>query len=329
MAELLAGAHMSIAGGLYKAFERGTQVRCKTIQIFLKNSNQWKAKLLTEEDRTLFQEAQRKSGISPVLAHDSYLINLASPDRFLYKKSIHAFIEELKRANFLGVPYLVLHPGAHMGAGIDAGIARIAKALTQALKLVEPPVVVLLENTAGQGSSLGCRFEQLAAILERIGNPDRVGICLDTCHAFAAGYDLRTEDAYRETMREFDRFIGVGKILAFHVNDSKKDLGCHVDRHCHIGKGFLGLQAFRLLVNDKRFATIPKILETPKGTGFREDKRNLSTLRSLVDSRFEIRNSKFEIIKTIIGFRINLESRISNLESCYGDNHTENTRQGR
>jgi len=294
MAELLAGAHMSIAGGLYKAFERGKQVHCKTIQIFLKNSNQWKAKLLTEEDRTRFREAQGKSGIFPVLAHDSYLINLASPDRFLYKKSVHAFVEELKRANFLGVPYLVLHPGAHMGAGIDAGIARIAKALTQALDRVEPPVVVLLENTAGQGSSLGCRFEQLAAILERIGNPDRVGFCLDTCHAFAAGYDLRTEDAYCETMREFDRLIGIRKILAFHVNDSKKDLGCRVDRHCHIGKGFLGLPAFRLLVNDSRFATIPKILETPKGAGFREDLHNLAVLQSLVDSRFQIRDSKFQ-----------------------------------
>jgi len=290
MRELLAGAHMSIAGGMHKAFERGRQVGCKTIQIFLKNSNQWKAKPLTEEARILFQKAQKESGISPVLAHDSYLINLASPDRFLYKKSVNAFVEELKRANSLGVPYLVLHPGAHMGAGIKAGVARVAKALTHALQLVEPPAVILVENTAGQGSSLGCRFEQLAAILEQIGNWDRVGFCLDTCHAFAAGYDLRTEDGYGETMREFDRLIGIGKILAFHVNDSRKDLGCRVDRHCHIGKGFLGLHAFRLLVNDARFAAIPKILETPKGVGFREDRRNLATLRRLVDSKFEIRN---------------------------------------
>lgn len=292
MNELLAGAHMSIAGGLYKAFERGKRVRCKTIQIFLKNSNQWKAKPLTEEDRTLFQEAQRRSRISPVLAHDSYLINLASPDRLLYRKSLHAFVEELKRANFLGVPYLILHPGAHMGTGTKAGIDSVAKALTRALNLVGPPVAVLLENTAGQGSSLGCRFEQLAAILERIGNPDRVGFCLDTCHAFAAGYDIRTEASYVETMREFDRLIGIKKIRAFHVNDSKKDLGCRVDRHCHIGKGFLGLNAFRFLVNDGRFSTIPKILETPKGIGFREDMRNLATLKSLIDSRFEIRDGR-------------------------------------
>jgi deoxyribonuclease-4 len=297
MKELLAGAHMSIAGGMHKAFERGAQVHCKTIQIFLKNSNQWKAKPLTEEARILFQEAQRASGISPVLAHDSYLINLASPNSFLYKKSINAFVEELRRANFLGVPYLVLHPGAHTGAGIDAGIEKAASALTQALELVEPPVIILLENTAGQGSSLGSRFEELAAILDRTGNPDRIGFCLDTCHAFAAGYDLRDEDAYRITMREFDRLIGIGKILAFHVNDSRKDLGCRVDRHCHIGKGFLGLQAFRLLVNDPRFEAIPKILETPKGEGFREDRRNLATLRKLVDSRLEIRGPKIKKAK--------------------------------
>ncbi len=293
MEELLAGAHMSIAGGLYQAFDRGRQAHCKTIQIFLKSSNQWKAKVLTEEDRTLFQQAQRKSGIAPVIAHDSYLINLASPDPALYEKSLSAFVEEMERANFLGVPFLVLHPGAHMGEGADAGIQRIAKALAQALKRVGPPVRILLENTAGQGTSLGSRFEELAAIAERISNSDRVGFCLDTCHAFAAGYDIRTQDGYENTMHAFDRLIGIEKIRAFHVNDSKKDLGSRVDRHCHIGKGFLGLEAFRLLVNDKRFAAIPKILETPKGEGFREDRRNLAILRRLIrDSKFEIRDSR-------------------------------------
>jgi deoxyribonuclease-4 len=275
---------MSIAGGLYKAFERGKRVRCRTIQIFLKNSNQWKAKLLMEQDRMLFQEAQQNSGIYPVVAHDSYLINLASPDPALYQKSLHAFVEEMQRANYLGAPYLVLHPGAHMGAGIKAGIARVAKALKRALDLVEPPVTVLLENTAGQGSSLGHRFEQLAAIIEQIRNPDRIGVCLDTCHAFAAGYDIRTEEGYGQTMQEFDRLIGIGRILAFHVNDSRKDLGSRVDRHFHIGKGFIGLDAFRFLVNDSRFGKIPKILETPKGTGIRADLRNLATLRSLVNA---------------------------------------------
>ncbi|MDM7994202.1 MAG: deoxyribonuclease IV [Acidobacteriota bacterium] len=282
MRGLLAGAHMSIAGGLHKAFDRGLQVHCNTIQIFLKNSNQWKAKALTEEDRRLFREAQRRSGISPVLAHDSYLINLASPDPTLYKKSLDAFVGEMERANLLGVPYLVLHPGAHTGDGAGAGIQRVAKALNLALKQAPPPITLLLENTAGQGSSLGSRFEELAAILDRITEEDRVGFCLDTCHAFAAGYDMRTEDGYDRTMREFDRLIGIEKIRAFHVNDSKKDLGSRVDRHCHIGKGFLGLAAFRLLVNDARFAAIPKILETPKGEGDREDRRNLATLRRLI-----------------------------------------------
>jgi deoxyribonuclease-4 len=273
---------MSIAGGLHKAFDRGLQVHCNTIQIFLKNSNQWKAKALTEEDRRLVREAQRRSGISPVLAHDSYLINLASPDPTLYKKSLDAFVGEMERANLLGVPYLVLHPGAHTGDGAGAGIQRVAKALNLALKQAPPPITLLLENTAGQGSSLGSRFEELAAILDRITEEDRVGFCLDTCHAFAAGYDMRTEDGYDRTMREFDRLIGIEKIRAFHVNDSKKDLGSRVDRHCHIGKGFLGLAAFRLLVNDARFAEIPKILETPKGEGDREDRRNLATIRRLI-----------------------------------------------
>ena len=285
MKGLLAGAHMSIAGGMHKAFERGKLVRCKTIQVFLKNSNQWKAKPLTEEGRILFTEAQCSSGIYPVLAHDSYLINLASPDAKLHQKSLRAFIEEMKRAKFLGIPYLVLHPGAHVGAGIKAGCARVAGALRQALFAVEATPIILIENTAGQGSSLGSRFEELASILEQIQIPGRVGVCLDTCHAFAAGYDIRTEDHYNETMREFDRLIGVEKILAFHLNDSKKDLGSRVDRHFHIGRGCIGLAAFRFLVNDSRFTRIPKILETPKGTGSREDKRNLATLRSLVASK--------------------------------------------
>ncbi len=283
MDTLLTGAHMSIAGGMHKAFERGKRTGCRTIQIFLKNSNQWKAKALTEQDRILFQEAQKNSSIRPVLAHDSYLINLASPDSDLYRKSLNAFVEELKRASFLGVPYVILHPGSHTGSGIKAGIDRVARALTRALDLVGPPVTILLENTAGQGSNLGHRFEQLAAIMDRIRNADRVGVCLDTCHLFAAGYDIRTAEGYSATIQEFDRLIGAEKILAFHVNDSKKDLGSRVDRHFHIGKGFIGLDAFRFLVNDRRFATVPKILETPKGKGIRQDRKNLATLRALVD----------------------------------------------
>jgi deoxyribonuclease IV len=278
---LLVGAHMSIAGGMYQAFERGRNLRCRTIQVFLKSSNQWKAKILNEEDRILFQQAQNKTAIEPVLGHDSYLINLASPDPGLHQKSLDAFIEEMKRGNFLGIPYLVMHPGAHMGSGTEAGIANVAKALRQAIDAVEPPICILLENTAGQGSSLGWRFEQLAAILEQIGDAERAGVCLDTCHAFAAGYDIRTEEGYEKTLQEFDRLIGIKKIRAFHMNDSKKELGSRVDRHFHIGKGFIGLDAFRFLVNDQRFTAIPKILETPKGPDSRLDRRNLKTLRFL------------------------------------------------
>ena len=284
MNPLLIGAHMSIAGGIHKAFGRGQSVQCRTIQVFLKSSNQWKAKPLTEEDRILFQEAQTASGIHPVVAHDSYLINLASPDPALYQKSLAAFIEEMKRANFFGVPYLVLHPGAHVGSGVEAGVARVAQALNQALARVEPPVTILLENTAGQGSGLGYRFEELASIMEKVKEEGRVGVCLDTCHAFAAGYDIRTKSQYMAVMREFDRLIGISKIRVFHVNDSKKDLGSRVDRHAHIGKGHIGLEAFRSLINDKRFRKIPKILETPKGPDLAEDRLNLATLRSLLVS---------------------------------------------
>lgn len=273
---------MSIAGGIHRAFERGAQAGCRAIQVFLKNSNRWEAKPLTEEDRTLFHRAQIGSGIQPVLAHDSYLINPASPDDRLYEKSIAAFIEEMKRADFLGIPCLVLHPGAHMGSGVEAGISRVARALNQAMDAVGPSVTMLLENTAGQGSCLGHRFEHLAAILERVGDPGRVGICLDTCHLFAAGYDIRTKEGYRSTLREFDRLVGIGTIKVFHVNDSRKELGSRVDRHCHIGQGFIGLEAFRCLVNDRRFAKIPKILETPKGPDLEEDRMNLATLKSLL-----------------------------------------------
>jgi deoxyribonuclease IV len=282
MNTLLAGAHMSIAGGMHRAFERGLKAGCRTIQVFLKNSNQWKAKPLTEQDRELFRDAQKQSGIRPVMAHDSYLINLASPDKSLWKKSIDAFIEEMERANFLGIPYLIMHPGAHVGAGVEAGIARISDALKRALEIVEPPVAVLLENTAGQGSSIGCSFEHLAAIIEKIPDSNRVGVCLDTCHLFAAGYDIRTEKGYETTMRDFDRLVGVRKIRAFHVNDSKKDLGSHVDRHAHIGEGCIGLEGFRRLINDRRFARIPKILETPKGPDLAEDIMNLTILKKLL-----------------------------------------------
>ncbi len=282
MAKLLAGAHMSIAGGMHRAAERAALVGCRTLQVFLKNSNRWDARSLSEQDRDMFLRARELYRIRPVLAHDSYLINLASPDDRLYEKSVHAFIEEMRRAEFLQIPYLVLHPGAHRNSGVDAGIRRVVRGLQRAMAAVGPSVTMLVENTAGQGSCLGHRFEHLAAILDGVGDPSRVGVCLDTCHLFAAGYDIRTEKDYRKTLREFDRTVGVRAIRALHVNDSKRELGSRVDRHCHIGEGFIGKEAFRCIVNDRRFARIPKILETPKGPDLAEDRRNLETLESLL-----------------------------------------------
>jgi len=280
--ELLVGAHMSIAGGIHNAFAHGVRAGCRTLQIFLKSSNQWKGKVLTAQDRLLYAEAQEKSAISPVVAHNSYLINLASPDPGLRRKSLDAFVEEMRRANFLGVSCVILHPGSHMGSGVDAGVRRVSDALNRALARVPPPVRILLENTAGQGNCLGRCFEELAAIIEKVKAGERVGICLDTCHTFAAGYDIRTEAGYRKTMRAFDRLVGIERIAAIHVNDSKGDLGSRLDRHTHIGQGRIGLEGFRSLVNDRRFARIPKILETPKGPDLEEDLMNLATLRRLV-----------------------------------------------
>jgi deoxyribonuclease-4 len=280
--ELLVGAHMSIAGGIHLAFDRGMRAGCLTLQVFLKNSTQWKGKALADPDRLRFKEAEARSGIRPVLAHSSYLINLASPDAALRRRSLDAFLDELERARFLDVPFLILHPGSHMGVGERQGILWIAEGLDQALEKVGPPVKVLLENTAGQGTSIGYRFEHLAAILGLMRQAGRVGVCIDTCHTFAAGYDIRTIGGYERTIDEIDRLIGLKHVCAFHVNDCRKELGSRVDRHTHIGQGFLGLGAFRLLVNDTRFADTPKILETPKGEDLKEDIMNLATLRRLV-----------------------------------------------
>jgi deoxyribonuclease-4 len=275
---------MSIAGGMDRAPRRGREVGCDTIQLFTKSNRQWGAKPLTEEEVAAFKAALAEAGISPVVAHDCYLINLAAPDATVWARSLAAFREEMERAERLGIPYLVTHPGAHLGAGEPAGIARVAEALNR-LHAALPPLalMVLLETTAGQGTSLGRRFEELAAILERVERPERVGICLDTCHLFAAGYDLRTPAGYEAAMRELALTLGIDRVRAIHLNDSKSGLGSRVDRHTHIGEGALGTAAFRLLLNDSRFRGVPMILETPKddddGTA---DRRNLALLRRLI-----------------------------------------------
>ncbi len=279
----LIGAHMSISGGVFNAPLYGHEVGCSTIQIFTKNNNQWKAKDLTAEEVKKFFENQEKTGIRPVVGHDGYLINLASPREDLYRRSLQAMLVELERAELLRLPYLVIHPGSHVGSGEEEGIGRIISSINWLHQRTKGHrVMILLETTAGQGSAIGYRFEHLAEIIEGVKDGRRLGVCYDTCHAFAAGYDIRTKKVYQATFREFDTVIGLSRLKVIHLNDSKKDLASRVDRHQHVGKGRIGLEGFRLLMNDTRWEDVPKILETPKEEGTEKDLKNLGTLRSLI-----------------------------------------------
>jgi deoxyribonuclease-4 len=280
------GAHQSIAGGYYRSAERARTVGCDCVQLFTKNNNQWRAKELSEDDVRRFRAALTEHGIGHPLAHDSYLINLASPDPVLWKKSVESFVMEMLRADRLGIPYLVTHPGAYTSSSEEVGIAAVVRALDEVHRQTRGiKTRCLLETTAGQGSCLGCRFEQLAAMLDGVKNPDVLGICVDTCHVFAAGYRLGTEKEYKATMRALDKTVGLKLVRAFHLNDSAKPLGSRVDRHAHIGRGMIGKHAFRLLLNDPRFRKVPMYLETPKGMekGKDLDAINLQTLRRLID----------------------------------------------
>lgn len=279
------GAHMSTSGGLHKAFARGESAGCDTVQIFSKNQQQWRARPLSEQDIAQFKAEQQRCGFKPLIVHDSYLINLASPNDELWEKSIAAFADELERCAQLGIPYLVTHPGAHVGSGEDPGLVREAEALNRILDAgAGQGVTVLLETTAGQGTTLGYRFEHLARLMELVRQSERLCVCVDTCHLLAAGYDIRTPETYAATFDEFDRVIGVERIKALHLNDSQKDLGSRVDRHAHIGDGCIGIEGFRSVVNDARFAGLPMILETPKGEDLAEDIENLGKLRGLIAS---------------------------------------------
>lgn len=280
------GAHQSIAGGYYKSVEAAQRTGCECVQLFTKNNNQWRAKEITADEATRFRQALAELGISHPLSHDSYLINLASPDRELWKKSVDAFVVELQRAEQLGIPYVVTHPGAFTTSSEAAGIRTIVLALNEVHRQTKGiKAQCLLETTAGQGSCLGWRFEQLARMLDGVKDPDRLGVCFDTCHVFAAGYPMGTEKDYRATMREFDKLIGLKRIRAFHVNDSKAKFGSRVDRHAGIGRGEMKLAPFRFLMNERRFKKVPMYLETPKGEekGVDLDKINLRTLRRLVE----------------------------------------------
>jgi deoxyribonuclease IV len=279
------GAHLSIAGGVVNAVTEAVRLGCQTVQLFTKNSNQWAGRAFAADEPALFRKALRKAKLRFAAAHDSYLINLATNDPVLWRKSVEAFADEVKRAEALGLTYLVTHPGAHVGAGEECGTGNVVRALDEIhARFPDARVKVLLELTAGQGSCLGHRFEHLAAILDQVRESRRLGVCFDTCHAFAAGYPLSSEAEYQATFREFDRVIGLRRLKLFHLNDSKKPLGSRVDRHEAIGRGCLGLEAFRFLVNDPRFQMTPMILETPKhdAAGKEMDPVNLKTLRELV-----------------------------------------------
>ena len=281
----LFGAHMSISGGLALAYDRLAQVEGEALQIFTANQRQWQPKKASADEVAAFRELHRRSPGIPVAAHDSYLINLASPKEESAEKSVAAFAAELKRCGDLEIPYLVSHPGAHLGEGVEQGLATFTANLDRAFDLAgtSDRVMVLLETTAGQGSCLGSRFEELATIIANSRFSDQLGICYDTCHTFAAGYDLRTAETYARTIHEFDRTIGLERLRFFHLNDSVKGLGSRVDRHAHIGQGAIGQEGFRNLVNDPRFAGHPMVLETPKSDDLHEDRDNLAVLRGLME----------------------------------------------
>jgi deoxyribonuclease-4 len=279
------GAHESIAGGLHKAFDRAQSVGCDAVQIFVKSNRSWAVKPLTERDVARFEAKAEETGIQPVVGHASYLLNLGSPDEALWTKSRDVLIVELERCEALDVPYLVLHPGSHVGAGEEAGLARVVQALGE-VHAATPGLRtrILLETTAGQGTNLGYRFEHLAWLIEHTQQGERLGVCLDTCHVFAAGYELRTPEGYAATIDTFDRVIGLERLKVVHLNDSKGDLASQKDRHEHIGKGHIGLEGFRHVLNDPRLEGLPGLLETPKGEDLHEDRENLAVLRSLCET---------------------------------------------
>ncbi|HEY3662534.1 MAG TPA: deoxyribonuclease IV [Chthoniobacterales bacterium] len=278
----LLGAHMSIGGGVHRAIERARSIDCTAMQIFVKNNMQWFARPFAREEIRAFLEHAQRAELSAVFAHANYLINPAATNPQFLANSIRALSEELTRAGQLGLPFLVLHPGAHLGQGEEAGLGKVVKSIDAVFRRI-PKVKtrIALETTAGQGSCLGHKFEHLAAIMANVREPERLCVCLDTAHVFAAGYDLTSEAGTRKMFRELDRTIGLSHLVALHLNDSKTARGSRVDRHEHIGKGRIGLEAFRFIMRDRRFRKIPKVLETPKGKELLEDVENMKTLREL------------------------------------------------
>jgi len=282
----LLGAHMSIAGEVGESLHRGKLIGCDCIQIFTKSSRQWASKPYTEEQIANFKRNQRETGIESVIAHDSYLLNLGAPDETLRKRSVGGFIDELERCEALGVPYLVAHPGAHVGSGVDAGIKTVARSIDEAHAACKGfTTKVALEITAGQGTVLGSSFEQMAQIFNAVTEHERLRLCFDTEHAFAAGYDLRSSEGYERTFAELDQHVGIKRLVAFHLNDSLKPFHSRVDRHQHIGKGHLGVEPFDRLLHDPRFFGIPMCLETEPGPDMKDIAEDLVTLRKLLESQ--------------------------------------------
>ena len=283
----LVGAHISIAGGTPLAFERGIAAGCAAMQIFTKNATRWEAPPLAPEEVARFRAEQARTGISPVVAHGSYLVNLASPDPALLERSRKAFLEELQRAGELGLLCVITHPGAHMGAGVEAGLSRVAESLDWLEERAGAAAPrICLENTAGAGTVLAGDFAHLGAILGRVRDPARIGVCIDSCHAHAAGYDLSNAVAYGTALEALEAVVGPGRVLAIHLNDAKGERGSRLDRHEHLGRGRLGLECFRLFMNDPRFVGVPKIIETPKEEQGREmDPVNLGVLRRLAGKK--------------------------------------------
>jgi deoxyribonuclease-4 len=280
------GAHMSIAGGLAKAVDRIKKIDGEALQIFTRNQRQWFVPPLRPAESLSFQKAWQEWGRLPVAAHDSYLINLANPEKSAAVRAINAFADELHRCHLLEIPYLIMHPGAHLGRGTQSGLTTLTANLDRAIEqTTADTVTILLETTAGQGTGLGSQFKELAHVLEHSRHSARLGICLDTCHIFAAGYDISSRKGYEKTVNECKRYIGLDRLKFFHINDSKQECGSRVDRHTHIGRGHIGLDGFKRLVNDPRFADHPMVLETPKGRDLLEDRMNLAVLRKLVVSR--------------------------------------------
>jgi deoxyribonuclease-4 len=280
------GAHESIAGGVFTAIERGQRATCDTVQIFNKSNHQWKARPLPSDEVDRFFSAIEDTGITVACSHTSYLINIGSPDRALRERSRRALRKEVERCNLLRIPNLVFHPGAHVGSGEEKGLRRIADEVNRVLSAVpDNRVTLCLETTAGAGTTLGHTFEQLADLIGRVEDTAHVGVCVDSCHIFAAGYALTPRSGYLKTMRNLDRTVGLDRVRIVHTNDSKQDQGSRKDRHAHIGKGKIGLEGFRHIVNDRRLRRVPFILETPKGEDLAEDVENLKVLRSLVKRR--------------------------------------------